>query len=339
MFLKKFFKSRVEEATKDSIVTPHDHEMLVQIFQTVYGITPNHDQMKVLNHMAQSSFDNQSIFRVIINGFDHQVSSTPFTVRLQKHDIQIINLNGFQLAVDRVDPSVSTPIISGIYEPHLVKFYHDHVKSGMSVVDIGANIGFYSMLSAHLVGDTGNVSSFEPNSENCRLIELSANKNGLKNFKLFPFALSNEIGHALFTTHIGTNGGLIPDTEEMLTNPNCIVVPIMRLDDIMMKPVDFIKIDVEGAEGLVIEGATGLIEKHRPVVTSEFSLEMLARVSSNNGNEYLQYFNSIRYNVYIINRETYNLDLITDLDAFIDNYGELTRIEDLAFIPQESSSL
>jgi len=92
--------------------------------------------------------------------------------------------------------------------------------------------------------------------------------------------------------------------------------------------------DVEGAEGLVIEGARELIEKYRPIVTSEFSLEMLPRVSKMSGEDYLGYFKVCQYDIYLCDKRTKKLNTISNIDAFIGDYGEITRIEDLVFIPK-----
>jgi FkbM family methyltransferase len=225
------------------------------------------------------------------------------------------------------------PLFRGEYEPHLFKLFSETLKPGMVFMDIGANIGFYSMLAASRVGEGGKVISFDPNTENCRLLMLSINKNGFNNVSLYPFALGGKSGYAMFSTHIGSNGGLIPDTEDSLVNPNCVIVPITRLDDLIDEKVDLIKIDVEGAEGLVIEGAKKLIEKHRPIITSEFSLEMLPRVSGMSGKEYLGYFRDQDYATYICERQTQELVAIESVDAFVNGYGEVTRIEDLVFMP------
>jgi FkbM family methyltransferase len=241
---------------------------------------------------------------------------------------------GFSLAVDTADGSVSAQLISGTeYEPHLVAFFKERIKPAMVVLDIGANVGFHSMLAARLVGSAGKVLCFEPNSENCRLILLSIDENQFSQIVLYPVAASNQQGYALFTTHIGSNGGLLPSTTEALLNPSCLIVPTFRLDDLIKERVDFMKIDTEGAEGLVVGGAKSLLEQHRPIIVSEFSMEMLPRVSGMSGAEYLTYFQSLGYDLHVIDRHGGGLQPIPHVDLFLDNYGPATRIEDLAFIP------
>ncbi|QLQ30638.1 MAG: FkbM family methyltransferase [Candidatus Thiothrix singaporensis] len=306
------------------------------VFQMVYGRLPDQSELDMLNGWSSSLSpqDHLGLFRTAINAFDHQKSGTAFTVRFAKDDMQYMVFPGFEVALDNKDVSVSVQLLGGGYEQHLFKFFNQTLKPGMVFMDIGANIGFYSMFAASKVGADGKVISFEPNTENCRLILLGMHRNKFQNIALYPFALGDRTGYALFSTHIGSNGGLIADTEAMLLNPNCTIVPIIPLDNLITEKVDVIKIDVEGAEGLVVSGAKGLLEKHRPIVASEFSLEMLSRVSGMSGRDYLQYFQDQRYDIYICDRQTQELIAIKSVEAFIDDYGEHTRIEDLAFIPR-----
>lgn len=306
-----------------------------EVFQIVYGRAPTQAELNYLAGLPtiRNRGGPDALFRAIVNGYDHQKLNTPFTVRLSTEDVEYISAWGVEIAIDKTDISVGLPLQWGIYEPHLTKFYSHWLKPGMTFVDIGANIGVYSMLGARLVGNSGNVLCFEPNSENCRLIMLSARRNNLQNLSIYPFALGNKAGHVLFSTHIGSNGGFLPDTQESLSNSSCVVMPMLRLDDMIRTKVDCIKMDVEGAEGLVVKGANHLIETYRPMVISEFSVEMLSRVSGITGIDYLRYFTDKGYKVFLIERQSQELVPITDISTFVRNYGELTRIEDLAFIP------
>jgi FkbM family methyltransferase len=308
---------------------------LKQAFQTVYGRNPQKNELPLLEDLSRSPLGDKSrIFRAIIGSYDHQTLKTPFTVRFSEKDIAYIPLHGFLLAVDTADTSVSCPLAKGDYEPHLRTFYQNRLKPGMTVVDVGANIGLYTMLAAQLVGSSGRVISFEPNSENCRLILLSINKNRFNNVTLFPLALSDQAGYTFFTTALGSNGILLPTNESVLNDSSCIVISTIKMEDFISQKVDFIKVDVEGAEGLVIKGCRKLIEKHRPVVTSEFSMEMLPRISKMSGHEYLTYFKVNNYDIFMIDRNTGDLIEISSLDTFLDSYGPPTRIEDMAFIPR-----
>jgi FkbM family methyltransferase len=305
------------------------------VFKFVYGREPRAEERTLLATLigGLDESDTKGAFRAIINAFDHQTHPTPFKVRFGPDDVAYAQFPGFELAVDQKDVSVSVPLLRGEYEPHLFKFFRETLRPGMVFVDVGANVGFYSMLAAAQVGETGRVFSFEPNPENCRLIKLSVARNRFETVAVFPTALGSQSGASVFSTHIGSNGGLMPDTEESLANPNCVVVPISKLEEVIRERIDIVKIDVEGAEGLVLQGAKTLIEEHKPIITSEFSLEMLARVSGMSGKAYLDYFSESGYRAYLCERGSGELREIVDHVAFVENYGPYTRIEDLVFMP------
>ena len=89
---------------------------------------------------------------------------------------------GSGLRSDLADASVGKPILHNrTYEPHVTAFMRRQLKPGMNVIDVGANIGYFTVLASKLVGDTGSVLAFEPNSENARLILLDVELNNLKN--------------------------------------------------------------------------------------------------------------------------------------------------------------
>ena len=136
--------------------------------------------------------------------FDRDFYSTPISIRFGQENLITVDFGDFQMLLDQDDWSVSRHIaLTKSYEPWLTSFIRENVKTGMTAIDVGANIGFHSMLLAGIVGPHGKVVSFEPNSENCRLVLLNAEKNQFKNIELLPLALSEIRGFALFRTAIG----------------------------------------------------------------------------------------------------------------------------------------
>ena len=306
-------------------------------FEILYGRRPNTreiDHLKTLPGLSADQATGQ--FRSIIAGFERQLLNTPFWIRFSQSDVVYRSVEGAELALDRADVAVSLPILhGGQWEPHLTRFYREHLKPGMTFIDVGANIGYFTVLASRLVGPEGRVIAFEPNSENCRLILLSLNKNRLGNVTLHPIGLSNQTGLAFFTTGLGTNGGFISSTstESILLDPNCTVIPTMRLDDLLADtPVNFLKMDTEGAEGMIVAGARNLIERNHPIITSEFTPELLPGISGVSGEAYLAYFQSLGYRIFMIDRATGALGPVDDIGAFLEGFIP-GRFEDLAFIP------
>lgn len=95
---------------------------------------------------------------------------------------------------DRDDPVMSGAISFGKYEPETIALFRSYLKEGMTVVDIGANLGYFTVIAAGLVGPSGKVFSYEPDPHNFALLEKNVSVNGFKNVTNFPVALSDRRG-------------------------------------------------------------------------------------------------------------------------------------------------
>jgi FkbM family methyltransferase len=274
--------------------------------------------------------------RQILATFDRQFFPSPVSVRFGPDDVVTHRLaDGTTLYLDRDDGAVSQPLLAGDYEAHLVPVFREFCRPGMTVIDVGANVGFYTMLASSLVGSSGRVVAIEPNSENCRLILLSVDANKADNVELLPLALDRRRGWSNLSGHFGSNGGLVSGDAAGLTSGWSEIVPTFALDDLVEGRVDFLKIDVEGAEGRVVAGAQRILETYRPVVATELSLEMLPRVSGISGEEYLGGFEALGYSIALLNRETGLPDPPTSAADILKAWKDPFQIEDLLLLPPE----
>ena len=275
--------------------------------------------------------------RKILTTFDRQFFPSPVTVRFGPDDIVTHQLdNGITLFLDREDGAVSRPILAGDYEAHLVPVFERFCRPGMTVVDVGANLGLYSLLASKLVGPAGRVVAIEPSSENCRLILLSVDANRAENVELLPLALDRGRGWSSLSGHFGSNGGLVSGDVPSLTSGWSEIVPTFALDDLVEGRVDFLKIDVEGAEGRVVAGAQRILDTSRPVVATELSLEMLPRVSGISGEEYLEGFEALGYRICLLNRGTGLPDPPTTSARLLKEWADPLQIEDLLLLPPDA---
>jgi FkbM family methyltransferase len=147
------------------------------------------------------------------------------------------------------------------------------LKPGMRVLDVGANIGYYLLMLERAVGPTGEVICFEPFQPNVREFKRNLRQNAFPNARLLEIAVGSEV----CTTGLrdGINSGVV----EQGTGVQDVAVG--RLDQLVDEPVDWIKIDVDGYEGQVLEGATGLLERDRPILFLEFHPHMVGRFGHN----------------------------------------------------------
>ena len=163
-----------------------------------------------------------------------------------------------------------------IFETRELEFAERFLQPGMTVLDIGANQGLYTLLASQRVGSRGRVFAFEPSPRERRALRLNVLVNLCRNVTIESAALGNEEGYSeLYLVdgpETGCNSLRPPVLMEGSSRP--VRVPITRLDrwlcEHKIERVDFIKLDVEGAELSVLRGATDLLNRNpRPVILAE----------------------------------------------------------------------
>lgn len=138
------------------------------------------------------------------------------------------------------------------------------LSAGKTFFDIGANVGYYTILASRLVGPSGKVVSFEPLVRNLSFLHRHVELNNAANVKIMPFAVSSE--NSILRFSAGQNsamGHLDP------SGAGDILVPTVTLDDIVKElgvAPDVMKIDVEGAEVEVLRGADRVLTEARPAI-------------------------------------------------------------------------
>jgi FkbM family methyltransferase len=149
----------------------------------------------------------------------------------------------------------------GTYEREKQQEFTQYVRPGDVVYDIGAHVGFYTLLASRLVGPRGRVYAFEPNAENLVLLHRHLSLNSVSNVTVLGLAVSESAGQACFEA-LGSSG--------RLSKTGHIVVLTESLDGLLSRsaivPPSCIKIDVEGAEALVLRGAVKLIGACEPTI-------------------------------------------------------------------------
>ncbi len=163
----------------------------------------------------------------------------------------------------------------GIYEETETRYVMDQIKEGQIVLDIGANIGYYTLIFANLVGKKGHVFAFEPEPDNFDLLKKNVETNNYKNTTTENLAVSNKIGNVklyLCKSNAGQHKIFPSKTiSDDYVNVNVTTIDeYFKLSDLYDK-ISFIKIDVEGAEMGVLQGMDNLLEKNRLTLLMEFN--------------------------------------------------------------------
>ena len=169
----------------------------------------------------------------------------------------------------------------------------------MVVVDVGANIGYYTLLAATIVGPTGKVIAFEPSVSNCTLVRKSLRANEVTWAKVHPYAVADEEGVVGFL--MDDSNGVIGrgDLAAFPTRVEAITLDRFLEDE---PRVEVIKMDIEGAEALALQGMENFVRRHMPIVFSEFAPRALQKTSGVAPREYLDRLRSLGYALSVISR-------------------------------------
>ena len=172
----------------------------------------------------------------------------------------------FLCYVDGDDAAVAPHLaMDGFWESWNCVAMTRHIRRGWRVVDAGANHGYFTLLLADLVGPSGRVFAIEPNPRLFELLRRTVRVNGFDDrVTLLPYAAAAAEGEADLRVPRGFSGD--GSVDRRVSEP-CTVCRVAqrRLDELIDEPVDFLKIDAEGADYDVLEGSSGLLPPNRPV--------------------------------------------------------------------------
>lgn len=176
-------------------------------------------------------------------------------------------LGRYKAYVDTTDIALSSHLmLDGYWEMWVTEALYDLVRPGMVVADIGANLGYFSLLMAELVGPTGRVHAFEPNPRFAGLVGNSLMVNGFSRWAhIHQTALGDRDGQSVTLVVPPTtpmNAYILPSGAEI--PPEGVEVPATRLDSREdWRAIELAKIDVEGAEEAIWSGLQGLLDGDR----------------------------------------------------------------------------
>ena len=165
--------------------------------------------------------------------------------------------------------------VLGTEEPKIQAALAAVCRPGWTCYDLGAHIGFFSLLMARTVGADGLVVAFEPLSENVQRLRHNLALNAPLPIAVVPAAVGSAEGEALFAVaKRPTQGHLVAaESEKRPDEPAVVSVPLTSIDAVVASsrfpPPELVKIDVEGGEVAVFDGMTAVLDRYRPLVFCE----------------------------------------------------------------------
>lgn len=209
------------------------------------------------------------------------------------------------------DRYIGQRVALGKYEPYETELMLRQVKKGDVVIDVGANIGYYTVLLAKKVGKKGKVYAFEPDSVNFAILEKNIKANKLKNVVAMKVAVgSKNEEKVLYKSEENLGDHRLYETlRPSGTSLDREAIKIIKLDDFIKEPsvakamegrgVDLIKIDTQGWEPEVVEGAKRIIERDKPIMFFEYSPASY-KVAKLNGKKMIEFLEKIYKKIFLI---------------------------------------
>jgi FkbM family methyltransferase len=212
-----------------------------------------------------------------------------------------------------------------IQKPFEIKVFKENIKEGDVVLDIGANIGYYTLLAAKIVGKEGKVFAFEPEEKNFFQLKENVRINNYQNVILIKKAVSEKNGKLKFYLHEGDATMHSFFSENKSTK--WIEVETVSLDNFFKGKkikIDFIKMDIEGAEFLALQGMKRILkESPKMKMMVEFNPSMLKKAKAE-PEEFLNSLSQTGFKIYQINEKERKLILIKpeEFENFTQNYQQ-----------------
>ena len=219
-----------------------------------------------------------SILLYVLAGKDarvriHELRTTEWVTLKQIYEDHPKKVLGFQIYLNPLDFSpVSTSIAtSGWLNLPLTALMKKVLKPGMTVVDVGANIGYFTLLAAKIV-EGGHVYAFEPEQTNFELLSKSVSVNDLPNVDIYQKAICDKDGQIrLYLSDPAQPQSHSITFEEGKRSINVASTSLDSFWKSVGKPkIDFLKIHVGGAEATVLMGATELLQEAKPLIVTMF---------------------------------------------------------------------
>jgi len=196
-------------------------------------------------------------------------------------------------------------LLTNGFESAEIRFVQRFLRPGMTVLDIGAHHGLYTLLASKRVGKPGKVIAFEPSPRERLRLEKHLRLNRIRNVELHPFALGSQEGNADLYLADGVNDWCNSLRRPEESSGQTVRVQVRRLDDVVsqsnLERVDFMKVDVEGAELDTFKGATELLSlRPRPVVMAE-AYDIRTRPWGYDAREIVRFLANLNYQWFSLN--------------------------------------
>jgi FkbM family methyltransferase len=221
--------------------------------------------------------------------------------RLRPESVTVFEMQLFLDKHDSLNLSIDQE-----HEPVLTEFCRAVIPRGGNAIDVGAHIGYFSLLLADIVGESGHVTSFEAHPDNAASLKRSIDTNNLKQVTVIHNAVSDKVGTVPISVSTADS---VDHRIFAVGDRDTVDVPCTSLDKAIAPgtTIDFIKMDIQGVEGYAVEGMRRLIsEQDNLIIVSEFEPWGLNE-SGYRAKKYANLLVSLGFRLYDLNDDTGDL--------------------------------
>jgi len=296
-------------------------EDIFNCFKLLLGRIPGKKEWH--GHRLSAGGDLEAVVKKFINS--DEFKGRKLSVKSMSQTAhEIVDLGDMKICISSTDEVCGQLRTAKVYEPGVTSVIQRALKPGMTFVDIGANIGYFSVMASKIVGDQGRVIGVEPYAYNIKMLQKNISLNGCLNVEVLPFALTDKKGFLTYDDSAGNSGNVVALGEEFSAILESTLVYCVKLDDVLEQGanVDLIKMDIEGAEHLALKGMQKIINEQVPTIISEVSEGFLRHVSNVSLLEYLTaLMANERYQIAVIISPENIIPCGRDIEKVVDIYA------------------
>lgn len=306
------------------------------------GVDIHKDTLTLRKNFAKYPETQRALFELL---FDHM----PF------RDILVKSKRGFEIYINLSDLGVSSEIfLFDEFEPHNETLILETVKPNETFLDIGANVGWFTLIAAQKIqkdwqpslGEIGKVIGFEANTNTTKRLMGTVQNSTLRDLiTIYNVALAPELSMLKFEDiekgnigggqvrqvpldHKSQNYNRIKSKYKNVPDPfgDCKQTPIPAapLDSLLSEEtqkIGLVKMDVEGSEPFVLKGATETFKRHKPKLMIEFHKDKLEYSSDHTAADVMALLSNMNYSLYDFQSENRQKLSVSDVDKILDYYG------------------
>jgi len=216
-----------------------------------------------------------------------------FFARRWPFPVQSKLVDGSAMWVDLRSAVGRAIFVKGAFDYEVWKIIETRLAAGSVFIDVGANVGYYSMLASNLVGSTGKVHAFDIDPRPLKCLRKNSKECEYKNIDIHEVAVGGDVGFGVLVS--------MPDCGHSVVRKTGLgkKVPMVSLDRWMSSlagnaQIDVVKIDIEGGELAALEGARKMIERHRPLIVCE-AQDDASDATSERQTPLLKFFAEVNY--------------------------------------------